>query len=104
MHPQFEHSLAKLFAESVSGGRQLILTTHSEVLVAALGNAVRNRTAGLTADRVAVWHLDRNQDGVSAKRISVSDKGYLYGWVKSFADVEENLFHEWAAGLPAEEP
>jgi energy-coupling factor transporter ATP-binding protein EcfA2 len=102
MHPRFEKLLPELFAESVRGGRQVIATTHSEILVAALGNAVRKGV--LRPDEVAVHHLERNEKGIKADNIRVSDRGYLDGWVKSFAAVEEELFDEWSRGLPAERP
>ncbi len=105
MHPAFEKLLAKLLAESVSAGHQLIVCTHSEVLVAALANVVRNRHAGLKPSSLAIWHLERDSAGhVAGRRLQVSRRGYLDEWVKSFASVEQELMAEWANGLPEERP
>ncbi|MBI5479498.1 MAG: AAA family ATPase [Deltaproteobacteria bacterium] len=100
LHPAFEKLLPELFADSVHAGHQVLATTHSEVLVAALGNAVRR--GQLLPDQVAVWHLERDGEEVGAERIRVTDRGYLEGWVKSFAKVEQELADEWHDGLPEE--
>ncbi len=105
LHPRFQAMLPALFAESIKTGRQIIATTHSEVLCAALGNAVRR---GLLAkDDVAIWHLEREDGGqgdVKAERVTISDKGYLEPWVPSFETVEKELFDGWYDGLPEEQP
>lgn len=98
MHPGFEKLLPGLFAESAKGGRQVLATTHSEVLVAAMGNAVRK--GDLMPNDVAIYHLERNNEGVKAERLNISEKGNLAAWVKSFAEVEKDLFNEWYDELP----
>lgn len=100
LHPGYERLLPALYADAVRSGHQVIATTHSEVLVAAIGNEVRKKN--LSEADVGVWELARTPDGVSARRIHVSDRGYLDGWVRSFARVEEEMFDEWAQALPAE--
>lgn len=102
MHPKFEHVLAGLLAESVKSEHQVILSTHSEVLVAALANAVRDQR--LRPDQLSVVHMERGTSGCQGTRIQVSDRGYLDEWVRSFAEVEERLFAEWSKGLPEEGP
>lgn len=100
LHPRFEKLVPALYADAVKTGHQIIATTHSEVLVAAVGNAVRH---GLLAESdVAVWEISRTAEKASARRIRVSDRGYLEGWVESFARVEEEMFDEWAKALPEE--
>ena len=98
MHPGYEKLLPELFAESVKGNRQILATTHSAILVAALGNAVRKGL--LSPEDVAIYHLERNVDGVHAERLDVSERGNLSAWVKSFAEVEKDLFNEWFKELP----
>jgi hypothetical protein len=100
LHPAFEKLLPELFAEAVGSGRQVVISTHSEVLVAALGNAVRKKL--LAADQAAVWHLERGEKGIDATPIQISERGALHGWVKSFAAVDEDLFNDWAKDLPEE--
>ena len=98
LHPGYEKLLPELFADSIRGGRQLLVTTHSEILIAALGNAVRK---GLLApEDVAIHHLERGKTGVKAVPVDVTSKGNLAGWVKSFASVEKELFNEWYDKLP----
>lgn len=98
MHPAYERVLAELFAEAIGLDRQIIATTHSELLVAAVGMAVRKKT--LRPDQVAIWHLERDEQGVRAERITMSEAGYLEGFVRSFSEVERGLFDEWQEGLP----
>ncbi len=98
LHPAYERLLPGLMADSVSSGHQVVVATHSEVFVAALGNAVRRGI--LSPDDVAVWHLTRDETGVRPEPIRVSDRGYLDGWVESFAAVERGLANEWYEGLP----
>lgn len=100
LHPRWEKELAELFADAVARGQQLIVTTHSEVLVAALANAVRREDVPLDEDSVALWHLDRSEGGVAAERIPISARGNLASWVKSFAAVDDELFREWTDALP----
>jgi len=102
MHPRFEAELAKLFSDAVELGQQIILTTHSEVLVAAVANVVRAKR--LKPEQVAIWHLERDEDGqVCREQIEVSEKGNLKGWVRSFREIEEKLFDEWSEALPVAE-
>jgi predicted ATPase len=98
MHPGYEKLLPELFAQSVEGNRQILATTHSPILVAALGNAVRKGL--LSPEDVAIYHLERDDAGVHAERLTVSEKGNLAAWVKSFAEVEKDLFNEWFEELP----
>jgi len=98
LHPGFERLLPELFCDAVKGGKQVITSTHSEVLVAALAEAVRR--GRIKASEVAIWHLERGQKAVRAERVLIDERGYLAEWVKSFAAVEEELFDEWAKGLP----
>jgi ABC-type ATPase involved in cell division len=98
LHPRFEKLLPELFAESIRGGHQILAATHSEVLIAAIGNAVRRGL--MKASDVIIWHLERTPEGIKAEPVSVSDKGYLDGWIKSFAAVEQELHDEWVQGLP----
>jgi predicted ATPase len=100
LHPKYERLLPALYADAIRSGHQVIVTTHSEVLVAALGNEVRK--GNLTDTDIAVWELSRDQEALVARRVQVSDRGYLDGWVRSFAQVEEEMFDEWTKALPTE--
>jgi hypothetical protein len=100
LHPGYERLLPELFGDALAGGRQVLATTHSEILVAALGAAVRRKL--LDPKQVLVWHIDRDEDGVRAERLEIDEKGYLREWVRSFAAVEKELFDEWYDTLPSE--
>jgi len=111
LHPAYEKLLPMLFAESVASGHQILLSTHSEILIAALGNTVRKGVrnsdkslgSSLAPADVAVYHVERGKDGVVAERMNISERGNLAAWVKSFARVEEELFDEWYRELPEAE-
>ena len=99
MHPAYEKELASLFAEGVQIGQQLVVTTHSEILVAAVASLVRLGT--LHPDSVAVIELSRDDKGVSGREIPITTRG-LAEWVRSFTKVEAALSREWSNGIPEE--
>jgi predicted ATPase len=106
LHPGYIRLLPELFKESINGGRQIILTTHSEYLVAAIGNSIRraqNEENCLNQQDVIIQHLERSDSGVTqSEEINVTEQGYLHGWVKSFAEIDEELQREWYETLPKE--
>lgn len=103
MHPRLEQMLPQLFADALALGQQIISTTHSEILLAALGNAVRSKR--IDRDHVAVYELQRTEErGTEALPIPIDDRGYLKGWIRSYAEVQEALFQDWARELPEERP
>jgi predicted ATPase len=74
MHPAFEKLLADLFADGVGLGHQIIVTTHSEILVAAVGGLVRRGV--LKADQVGLVEMARDAtQGVTARPIEVTHRG-----------------------------
>ena len=99
LHPAYEKELAALLGDGVQLGHQLIVTTHSEILVAAVANLVRKQV--LRPEQVAILELTRDAQGVSAKDLGVTASG-LTEWVKSFTKVEASLSQEWADGIPEE--
>lgn len=99
MHPAFEKLLAELFENSIRLGHQLIVTTHSEILVAAVGALVRRGV--LAPGEVTIHELSRTPQGIVGKPLELTDRG-LAEWVKSFTNVEASLSQEWANGLPEE--
>lgn len=99
MHPAFEKLLADLFADGVSLGHQVIVTTHSEILVAAVGGLVRK--GSLDPEQVGIIEMSRDPQGVKARQIEITERG-LGEWVRSFTKVESALSQEWAHGIPEE--
>lgn len=99
LHPGFEALLPNLFADTIKQEKQVLVSTHSEVLVAALANAVRKKI--LRPEQVIIWHLERDEAGVHAKKININEKGYMEEWISSFARVEKELFDDWYKTLPS---
>ena len=91
LHPESQARLMEMFAESVSEGRQVIITTHSEILLLALPRAIEK----LPAAKIAVYEFEKSSEGVSIKRLEVSEDGYIRGWVPSFTKAVSNLTEEW---------
>ncbi len=99
MHPQFEAELALLFANAIELGQQIIVTTHSEILISAIANAVRSKR--IPSGQVSIWHLERSSTGkIENKNVEISEKGNIDGWISSFRQIEEKLFDEWTQALP----
>ena len=99
LHPAYEKELAALLADGVQLGHQVIATTHSEILVAAVASLVRRQV--LRPDQVAIIELSRDPEGISGRELGMTSQG-LSEWVKSFTTVEATLSKEWADGIPEE--
>lgn len=99
LHPAWEVLLPELFSDSLRAGHQVLATTHSETLVAALVGAVRKGL--LRPEDVAVFESERTQQGVRARELPMTSRG-LTEWVESFARVQQLLTQDWVDGLPKE--
>ena len=99
LHPEAQLQLVDLFAQVVKGGRQILITTHSSILLMALSHAVMEQK--LNARAVAIYHVEKKaRTGTVAKPLPMNEKGYIRGWVPSFAKVERKLMREWVRNLP----
>jgi predicted ATPase len=68
LHPESQSHLARMFAESVRLGHQLVMTTHSQVLLEALQEQV---AAGiLKPHELAIYDLKKTQAGARLQRRS----------------------------------
>jgi len=85
LHPKAVARLPELFADAVRSGRQLVLSTHSEVLLSELHRAVK---AGVPTGDILVLELRRTSDGVTASPRRLDDKGLLVDWPASFRQAE----------------
>jgi hypothetical protein len=89
LHPGAQDKLPALFADAIKDGKQVMITTHSHYLLLALTEAVK---AGLPAKDIAVYEVRKEPEtGTTAKRLEVSNKGHIRGWVSSFAEVDKQL-------------
>lgn len=101
LHPDSQVTLAEMFAEAIRQGKQIIITTHSEFLLLALGKPVR--AGRIDSKQVAIYHVEKNAKGTNIKELELTEKGFVKGWVKSFAETERALFKEWLKTVPKEE-
>lgn len=49
---------------------------------------------------IAVYEVNKDEDGTKVSRLPLDDVGYIKGWVKSFRGVEEELCRGWEETLP----
>ncbi|MCH8184910.1 MAG: AAA family ATPase [Chloroflexi bacterium] len=101
LHPKAQIDVLEMFAEAIKGDKQIIATTHSLFMMQGIGYAVHK--GWLKPDQVAVYHVEKKKGtGTTSKRLPLSEKGYIKGWVPSFAKVEGQLLREWTKNLPEE--
>jgi predicted ATPase len=98
LHPDSQAKLPELFAEAIQAGKQIIITTHSLILPLALNRPIEKGL--LESSDIAVWHIKKEPEGTIAERLELTEKGYIKGWIPSFADTEIKLMKEWAHVLP----
>ena len=80
--------------------KQITATTHSLIMLQALGYAVHK--GWLDRDDIAVYHVEKGKTGTKAKLLPLGKQGYIKGWVPSYSKVERQLLREWAKTLPRE--
>ena len=99
LHPKAQIDVLEMFAEAIGkNDKQIIATTHSLVLLQALGYAVQK--GWLRRDDIAVYHIEKRKTGTTAKALPLGKEGYIRGWVPSYTKVERELLREWAKSLP----
>ena len=101
LHPRAQIDVLELFAEVIKEqNKQIIATTHSLIMLQALGYAVHK--GWLDRDDIAVYHVEKGKTGTKAKLLPLGKQGYIKGWVPSYSKVERQLLREWAKTLPRE--
>ena len=101
LHPKAQIDVLEMFAEAIKQeNKQIIATTHSHILLQALGYAVHK--SWLNTNDIAVYHVEKGKSGTSAKSLPLGKNGYIKGWVPSYSKVERELLQEWAKTLPRE--
>lgn len=88
LHPKAQHDLARVFADAVTReGRQFIITTHSEHLLLGILDQVRRKKLNL--DDLAIYYLERDEEGKSvARQLEVDDRGRVKGGLPGFFEEE----------------
>lgn len=104
LHPESQAKLPELFYDAIKMGKQVVITTHSPILPIALSRMVKKaRTEGINIkanDLIAVYEVDKDEEGTKVSRLQLNDIGYIKGWIKSFREIEEELTREWEETLP----
>lgn len=98
LHPRSQVLLTELFAEAISEGKQIIITTHSEFLPLVLRRPIKKELLGL--DDIALYHIKKEKEGTIAEKLDLTEDGYVKGWIPSFAEIEEDLLEEWIETVP----
>lgn len=97
LHPQSQLTLQELFAEAIKQGKQIIITTHSPIMLLALSRLVKE--GKIPSEKIAIYEVTKGKDGSVARHLPIDKKGYIENWIPSFKLVEDDLFKDWAEGL-----
>ena len=101
LHPQAQIDVLEMFAQAIrKDQKQILATTHSLILMQALGYAVHK--GWIEARDIIVYHLENGKHGTRAKKLPLDNQGYVKQWVPSYSKVERQLLREWAKTLPGE--
>lgn len=90
LHTDAQRMLAMSIADAATAGAQVLIETHSEVLLAATQLAVAVRPSRIPAQDVALYWVERRRDPVSvARRVPLDDRGRVgAGWpIDAFNDL-----------------
>ena len=100
LHPENQVLLHELFSEAISQGKQIVCSTHSPFFVLALSKAVKKKL--LRVDDIAVYHVEKGDNGTITKPLKLNEQGFIVSGVPSFMKVEEDLFRDWSESLGEE--
>lgn len=94
LHPAAQKGLADLIVDAVRGGAQLVVETHSEIILTRLQtNVARGR---LPPDQVIAHWFSRDEDGMSEVKSAEPDSAGAFGeWPADFADVAAEVDQDY---------
>ncbi len=97
LHPEHQALLPLLFADVIkSFNKQVIVSTHSTILILALMDAVEGHpdydVPTLEANEIAVYHVERKNGQTIVKPLELSPEGLPKEGIPSFLRVEQELF------------
>lgn len=100
LHPRLQNALPELFAEALSENKQVIVSTHSEILPLSVTDSIRNGL--LKSQMVKIYHVTRStiSGATEIGPLPLADNGNIEGWIPSFNEVEDRLLKNWAKNLP----
>lgn len=81
LHPRSQENLCQVFIKQVNEeSKQLIVTTHSEHILYALVNAVKDKR--LTKDDLSIYYFEEKT--TEPRKVEVDKYGDIYDWGKNF--------------------
>ena len=101
LHPKAQADLASVLVEEAeSGGKQIIMTTHSEHVAGRLLTLVAE--GKLSADELAIYSFEKDKTGAcSASEIEVTDRGQVNRGLKSFFETDLDEMRRYVEALRA---
>ena len=75
LHPQAQAALGTLFCQVASGGRQLVVETHSDHIIDRVRMDVRDQTTGLKPEDVSILYFEPGDFAVKIHSIRLDDMG-----------------------------
>lgn len=102
LHPEAQSKLPLLFADALQDQNQIIISTHSNIIPLSISRAVHKKK--LRPEDIAVYHLEKTKKGTHTKRLRVNERGYIPGWIPSFAKTEDKLSKEWFDSIENRSP
>lgn len=79
LHPSAQAALGSLFCEAATGGRQLIVETHSDHLIDRVRMDVRDSATKLHADHVSLLFFERRDLDVRIHSLRFDEEGNVIG-------------------------
>ncbi len=86
LHPQAQAALGTLFCQVASGGRQLVVETHSDYIIDRVRMDVRDQTTGLKPEDVSVLYFEQGDLNVKIHSIRIDQAGNVLGAPRSYGD------------------
>lgn len=90
LHTDAQRALAVSIADAAAAGAQILIETHSEVLLAAIQLAIAKQPSRITNSDVALYWVEKRRNGVSvARRAVLDERGQMSGgWpIDAFSDL-----------------
>jgi energy-coupling factor transporter ATP-binding protein EcfA2 len=83
LHPEAQVELARMLADAVRHGHQLLVTTHSEALLKALDEACN--AEHLDRNHVMIYRLSKSPSGAQSERVELEDVSTINARNRSFS-------------------
>lgn len=86
LHPSAQAALGTLFCTLATGGRQLVVETHSDYIIDRIRMDVRDRAGegGLTPEDVSILYFERGSGGVKIHSLRIGGRGNIEGAPSSY--------------------